>query len=63
MALAVIRPGKSHLKNKSWPEIEKEVWEPNPDGYTFKRSHAHAYSLTIVVQMNLIVEETILDSL
>lgn len=63
MALAIIRPGKAHLRNKSWAEIEKEIWKPNPDGYTFKSSHAHAYSLTIVVQMNLIVEQTIQDAL
>lgn len=52
--LAVIRPGKRHLVNKSWPEIEQEVWTKTDDAYTFKRSHAIGYAMVIVLQMNLL---------
>jgi hypothetical protein len=57
MLLAIIRPGKAHLQNRTWPEIEKDVWiKPTDDSYYFKKSHAHGYALAIVVQMNLMVE-------
>lgn len=61
MLLAIIRPGKAHLQNRTWPEIEKEVWtRPSDDSYFFKKSHAHGYALAIVVQMNLLVEQALL---
>jgi hypothetical protein len=57
MLLAVIRPGKRHLLGKSWDEIAAEVWiKPTNGSYYFKHSHAVAYALVIVVQMNLICE-------
>jgi DNA polymerase III alpha subunit len=57
MILAIIRPAKSYLKNSSWAEIEKNVWEKDEDGqYQFKKSHAISYALSIVVQLNLLVE-------
>lgn len=61
MLLAIIRPGKAHLQNRTWPEIEKEVWiRPKDDSYFFKKSHAHGYALAIIVQMNLMVEQALL---
>jgi len=58
MILAIIRPGKKHLIGKSWNEITKQVWVKPTDGsYYFKHSHAIAYALAIVVQMNLICEK------
>ena len=55
--LAMIRPAKRHLIGKSWEEIMKEVWtKPENDEYYFKKSHATAYAVAIVVQMNLICE-------
>ena len=55
--LAVIRPAKRHLLNKDWDTINKEVWvKPNDDSYFFKKSHAIAYAIAIVVQLNSIVE-------
>lgn len=58
MILAIIRPAKAHLRNSTWDEIEKTVWEKPTDGsYFFKKSHAHAFALSIVVQLNLMVEE------
>ena len=58
MILAIIRPGKKHLIGKSWNEITKQVWVKPTDGsYYFKHSHAIAYAVAIVVQMNLICEK------
>lgn len=57
MILAIIRPAKKHLIGKNWEEIEKEIWKTPPDGtYYYKKSHAHAFALSIVVQLNLLVE-------
>lgn len=56
--LAMIRPAKRYLIGKSWNMIMKEVWvKPDSDEYFFKKSHAHAYAVAIVAQMNLICEE------
>ena len=55
--LAMIRPAKRYLIGKSWTTIMKEVWMlPTTDEYYFKQSHATAYAVAIVVQMNLICE-------
>ena len=60
MILAIIRPAKAHLRNSTWEEIEQSVWEkPTDDSYFFKKSHAHAFALSIVVQLNLMVEEAL----
>lgn len=56
--LAMIRPAKRHLIGKSWKEIMSEVWiRPTTDEYYFKKAHAVAYAVAIVVQMNLICEQ------
>jgi hypothetical protein len=56
--LAVIRPAKRHLIGKDWNTVMNEVWiKPDSDEYFFKKSHAHAYAVAIVVQMNLICEQ------
>jgi hypothetical protein len=58
MLLAIIRPAKRHLQGKSWNEIRKTVWvAPDDDQYYFKKAHAIAYSMVIVVQMNLLAEQ------
>jgi len=55
--LAMIRPAKRYLIGKGWNEINSEVWvKPVNDDYFFKKSHATAYAVAIVVQMNLICE-------
>jgi hypothetical protein len=57
MLLALIRPGKRHLIGKSWQEISQEIWtKPTDNSYYFKHSHAVAYALVIVVQLNLMCE-------
>jgi DNA polymerase III alpha subunit len=56
--LAIIRPAKRHLIGESWTTIMKEVWIPPETGeYYFKKAHAVAYAVAIVVQMNLICEK------
>ncbi len=57
MILAIIRPGKRYLLGKSWEQIEKEIWIKDDTGYAYKRSHAHGYSLSVLVQLNLLVEQ------
>lgn len=55
--LAVIRPAKRHLIGKEWAEVFADVWiKPDNGEYFFKKSHATAYAIAIVVQMNLICE-------
>jgi len=56
--LAMIRPAKRHLIDQTWPVIMTEVWKkPEGEEYFFKKSHATAYAVAIVVQMNLICEQ------
>ncbi len=58
MLLAIIRPAKKHLIGKTWTEIGTEIWtKPENGEYYFKKSHAVAYAVAIVVQMNLICEQ------
>jgi len=54
MLLAVMRPGKSHLRNQPWKTIAETVWDRNVDGYTFRRSHAVAYAHLVAVHINLL---------
>lgn len=62
MILAIIRPAKAHLRDKEWDEIEKGVWMKPESGYYFKKSHAHAFALSIIVQLNLMVEHALAHS-
>jgi len=56
--LAMIRPAKRYLIGKDWTTVMTEVWtKPENDEYFFKQSHATAYAVAIVVQMNLICEQ------
>jgi len=58
--LAMIRPSKRHLENKSWKEIFEEVWKKPENGeYYFKKSHGIAYAFVVVVHMNLLCEKAI----
>lgn len=53
MFLGIIRPGKEHLRGKSWSIIEENVWKSTDGKYQFKKSHAYSYALTIIALMNL----------
>jgi DNA polymerase III alpha subunit len=55
MFLAILRPGKSHLRNSTWKEIGETVWQrDDAQGYTFRKSHAVSYAHLVVVHMNLL---------
>jgi len=56
--LAIIRPAKRYLLNKSWDTIQKEVWEkPKNDAYFFKKAHAISYAVAVIVHINLLCEK------
>jgi len=56
--LAMIRPAKRYLIGKDWTTVMNEVWtKPENEEYFFKKSHATAYAVAVVVQMNLICEQ------
>ena len=56
--LAMIRPAKRHLIGESWTTVMKTIWTKPEDGeYYFKKAHAVAYAMAVVVQMNLICEK------
>ena len=56
--LAVIRPAKRHLLDQVPEVIKAEVWKkPTDDSYYFKKAHAVAYAVSIVVQLNLFCEQ------
>jgi hypothetical protein len=60
MILAIIRPAKSYLQKCSWEKVKEEVWtKVGDEAYQFKRSHALSYSLAIVVNLNLLIEQSI----
>jgi DNA polymerase III alpha subunit len=55
--IALMRPGKRHLvpeyiDNKEFVRNNK-LYTKTDDGYSFKRSHAIAYALTIILQLHL----------
>jgi len=55
--LAMIRPAKRHLIGESWTTVMTTIWTKPEDGeYYFKKAHAVAYAMAVVVQMNLICE-------
>ena len=55
MVLAIIRPAKRYLLDRSWREIEQEVWTPPTNGgYYFKKSHSVSYAHLVAVHMNIL---------
>lgn len=57
VCLALIRPGKRYLQEMTKKDIMDSIWEkPTTGEYHFKKAHAVAYAMAIVVQMNLICE-------
>lgn len=58
MFLALIRPGKRDLLDKSWEKIGKNIWIIPTDGsYYFKKAHAVSYAVLVALHMNLIDEQ------
>jgi hypothetical protein len=53
--ISVIRPGKAHLQNQSWPDVFRSVWDGDDSrGYTFKKAHAVGYAALVSLHMNLL---------
>lgn len=60
MFLAIIRPAKRHLAGLTWKEVSATVWDkPTDDAYYFKRAHAVSYAQLVVVNINLLYENSI----
>ncbi|AFC21732.1 DNA polymerase [Cronobacter phage vB_CsaM_GAP32] len=71
MFIAMIRPGKRQCQSmNSWDEVRAVIWDYDSIGLDgegkklryFKKPHAYAYSLMIVVQLNALVEYIISSS-
>jgi hypothetical protein len=59
MFLALIRPRKKHLIGLEWADVEADIWTPGDDSlYGFKKGHAVSYAHVVIMQMNLLVEQT-----
>ncbi|EMR6005910.1 hypothetical protein WJW27_002610 [Escherichia coli] len=65
MFIAMIRPGKRQCQSmNTWDEVKATIWDYSTIGTDqsgnklryFKKPHAYAYSLMIVVQLNALVE-------
>ena len=55
--ISIIRPGKAHLQNKSWPDVFATVWDgDDSQGYTFKKSHSLGYAMLVALHINLLDE-------
>lgn len=51
--LAIIRPAKRYLRDAGWDTIFDEVWiKPQDNSYYWKKSHAIAYAMMIVIRLN-----------
>jgi len=59
MFLAVIRPGKRHLIGKTWKDVGLTVWDKVEGEYSFKKAHAIAYSQLVVVNLNLLNDNSL----
>ena len=59
MFLAVIRPAKRHLIGRTWKDVAATVWDKVEGEYSFKKAHAIAYAQLVVVNLNLINDNTL----
>lgn len=60
--LAVIRPAKRHLLTEPPDVIYRDIWlksehDHDEEGYAFKRAHAIATAVQVIVQLNLWSEQ------
>lgn len=58
---ALIRPRKKYLVGRPWEEIQDKVWKKLPEeesddprNYFFKKSHAVAFALAILIHMQIL---------
>lgn len=57
IVLALMRPGKRHLCYRPRSEIDANIWTSDGDNYTFKKSHSISYAMSIIVQLQLLIEQ------
>ncbi len=56
--IALIRPAKKHLKGKPWDHIKRSIWvKSENEKYAFKKSHAVAFALLVVLHAQLIARK------
>jgi hypothetical protein len=56
--ISIIRPGKAHLQNQSWPDVFRSVWDGDDSrGYVFKKAHALGYAALVALHMNLLNQD------
>jgi hypothetical protein len=58
MFLAIIRPAKRHLIGKTWKEVSQTIWDKVEGEYAFKMSHSCAYAHLVIVNLNLLEEQS-----
>lgn len=56
IVLALIRPSKRYLLNEPIEVINEKIWIAE-EGYYFKKSHAYAYAMSIILKMNKMIAE------
>lgn len=56
ICLALVRPGKRYLIGRPRDQIDAEIWQKT-DKFYFKKSHAVAYAASLIMQLNLMVEQ------
>jgi len=63
MILAIIRPSKAYLQQRSWDDIRGDVWvkHEGDESYQFKRAHGIAYAIAIIVNLNLLIDKMAKD--
>ena len=58
MFIAIIRPAKKYLIDEviknDWESINDRIWLKEDSGYMYKKSHAIAYALSIIVALGQI---------
>ena len=62
IVLAIKLPAKRYLIKCSWDKIRSEIWLPVTGEFVMKKSHAYAYAMAVMVNMNLLVEEVSQDN-
>ncbi len=57
--IALIRPRKKYLKGKPWCDIKDLIWEKTDgeEGYFFKKSHAVAFALLVILHAQIIARK------
>jgi hypothetical protein len=54
--IAIIRPGKRYLLGEPWEVVRERIWVREGDGYLYKKSHAIAFAVSIIAQLQSLIE-------